>query len=152
MKNTVESLREELEVYLNGLVVMDDITRKDQEEVLDNFDEWAKTATIGDSYYYDNEVYTITAKSEEEEIEKPGTEVKFTVMCNAIYRGSLTIPDNIPKTKEDYLKYIQDNLGEVSVQDLEWLEDISPENAVTMEDVRDWGDLDEKEEDEEIEL
>ena len=152
MAKTIESLREELEVYTQGLVVMDDISRKEQEQVLEDFDEWAKKATIGDSYYYDNEVYTITAKSEEEDLDTPGTEVKFTVACNVIYHGSLIIPESVPKTKADYLNYIRENLCSVNVEDLEWLEDLSPKDAVTEEDVRDWGDLDEKEEDEDIEL
>lgn len=74
--------------------------------------------------------------------------VKFSVMCNAIYKGSLDVPDVQAKTKESILSYIHDHLGEVAVTDLEWLEDIDPENAVTEDDVRDWGDLIEEQEEE----
>lgn len=58
----IEELREQLEEYLQGLVVCDDITREEQGEVLDDFDNWAETAEYGDTYYYDDEEYTIESE------------------------------------------------------------------------------------------
>ena len=57
----IEELREELEEYLHGLVICDYITKEDENEVLDDFDNWAEKASPGDTYYYDGESYTLTA-------------------------------------------------------------------------------------------
>ena len=56
-----DELREELEEYLNGLRIYDYITRKRQENIMADFDEWCKTSEIGDTYYYDGEEYTLKA-------------------------------------------------------------------------------------------
>lgn len=55
----VEELRAQLEEYLHGLVICDDITRDDEEDVLDNFDNWAKEANYCDIYQYDDIDYTL---------------------------------------------------------------------------------------------
>lgn len=66
--------------------------------------------------------------------------VKFSVACNAVYQGELSIPDDIPCTKKATLSYIRNNLNEVAVTDLEWLSDYEDTaEAVMEEDVKDWG-------------
>ena len=55
----IEDLQMELEEYLDGLVICDDITRKERSEVLEDFCEWAKTAQYGDVYTYDDEMYEL---------------------------------------------------------------------------------------------
>jgi len=66
MNGTIYELKDELEEYLNGLRICDYITRPEQYEILDDFDEWASTATIGDTYYYDGNSYTINAIDEDD--------------------------------------------------------------------------------------
>ena len=60
--------------------------------------------------------------------------VKFSVMCKAVYDGELEIPDDVKKGDE--LKYIRENLQNVSIDNLEWIEDFPPEEAVTNDDIR----------------
>lgn len=62
--------------------------------------------------------------------------VKFDVVCTAMYTSSLDIPDAIAEDEEKVLKYIRTHLDECSVNDLDWIEDLDPEEAVTMEDIR----------------
>ena len=59
---------------------------------------------------------------------------KFSVACNAVYSGTLKIPDSVTEGNE--LTYIRNHLSNVPVVDLEWLEDLSPEEAVTEDDIR----------------
>lgn len=58
-ETAIEELREQLEEYLHGLVICDDITRDEESDVLDNFDNWAKDAEYGDTYCYDGIDYTL---------------------------------------------------------------------------------------------
>lgn len=58
-------LHDELEEYLNGLRICDDITRNEQEEILDDFDKWCETAQIGDTYCYDGQRYTLAEADDE---------------------------------------------------------------------------------------
>ena len=60
---------------------------------------------------------------------------RFTVMCNAIYKSSLEIPDEVPKGEE--LNYIREHLEKCNIEDdLRWVSDYPPETAVTKEDIR----------------
>ncbi len=52
-------LRHQFEDYLNGLRIMDDISRDEEGELLEDFDRWADSAQAGESYYYDAQVYTL---------------------------------------------------------------------------------------------
>lgn len=61
----------------------------------------------------------------------------FNVTCLSSYKGSLVIPDGIKDDKLQVLDYIRNNLPSVEVQDLEWLSDLDPDEAVTMDDIRD---------------
>lgn len=61
----------------------------------------------------------------------------FNVTCLSSYKGSLDIPDDIKDDKLQVLDYIRNNLPSVEVQDLEWLSDLDPDEAVTMDDIRD---------------
>ena len=63
--------------------------------------------------------------------------VSFNVTCEATYRGELTIPDEIKDDNLQVLDFIRENLANVAVTELEWLADIDPDNAVTMDDIRD---------------
>lgn len=62
--------------------------------------------------------------------------VKFKVGCIAVYDSELEIPDNIANDEKAVLDYIHTHLDECNVQDLEWLNDLDPEEAVTAEDIR----------------
>ena len=66
MDGTISELRDSLEEYLHGLVICDYISRSEENEVLDDFDFWAQTADIGDTYYYDNDSYTVSDFDEED--------------------------------------------------------------------------------------
>lgn len=61
--------------------------------------------------------------------------VKFTVGCMAFYNSNLNIPDEIINDKKKILNYIREHLNECKVDNLEWLEDLDPEEAVTLEDI-----------------
>lgn len=62
--------------------------------------------------------------------------VKFTVACTAMYHSELEIPDEIKNNEEEVLQYIRENLDQCPVDELEWLNDFEPNDAVTMEDIR----------------
>ena len=62
--------------------------------------------------------------------------VKFTVACTAVYQSELEIPKEIENDKKAILEYIHSHLDECNVEKLEWLNDLEPEDAVTMEDIR----------------
>ena len=62
--------------------------------------------------------------------------VKFSVACTAIYQSELDIPNEIKNDDEAILEYIHSHLDECVVDELEWLNDLDPEDAVTMEDIR----------------
>ena len=64
-EKAVEDIQEELEKYLQGLVINDYITRQEQIEVIDNFNNWAKDAQYCDVYYYDEEKYIMKEPTEE---------------------------------------------------------------------------------------
>lgn len=59
--------------------------------------------------------------------------VKFNVCCIAMHQGELEVADNL--TKEDILEEIHNNLENVPVEHLEWVNDLSPEDAVTINDI-----------------
>ena len=69
--------------------------------------------------------------------------VRFSVACMAVYQGSLEVPANL--TQKEVVEYIQDNLPVVPVKDLEWLEDLSDQEAVTADDVHNLQDFKEEE-------
>lgn len=62
--------------------------------------------------------------------------VKFNVACTAVYRSELEIPKEIENDEKAILEYIHSHLDECKVEELEWLNDLDPEDAVTMEDIR----------------
>ena len=49
-KEKIKSLKERLEEHLNGLVICDEITRKEAAEELRYFNKWSKTANWGDAF------------------------------------------------------------------------------------------------------
>ena len=59
--------------------------------------------------------------------------VKFSVECRAYYTGELIVSSDEPK---EVLKEIRERLNEVAVDELTWLEDLAPETAVTIDDIR----------------
>ena len=61
---------------------------------------------------------------------------KFKVACVAVYDSELEIPNEISNDEKAILEYIHNHLDECNVQDLEWLNDLDPDEAVTMEDIR----------------
>lgn len=63
--------------------------------------------------------------------------VEFSVACNAVYQSKLDIPDEIKDDEDKVLKYIRDNLDNCNVDELEWLSDLDPEDAVTIEYIKD---------------
>ena len=62
--------------------------------------------------------------------------VKFKVACTAVYDSELEIPNNIANNKKAILDYIHENLDKCEIHDLEWLNDLDPDDAVTAEDIR----------------
>lgn len=58
----IKKLKEELDEYLHGLVICDYITRNEQSEILNDFDNWSSTAEYGDTYYHDGREYTLKAE------------------------------------------------------------------------------------------
>ena len=75
----VSETRAQLEDYLNGLVICDDISRKEMDDVLDDFNQWCDEKLIPrtDSYFYDGETFDIEIDTddiyeilEDEEYEK----------------------------------------------------------------------------------
>ncbi len=62
--------------------------------------------------------------------------VKFKVACTAVYDSELEIPKEIVDDKDAILKYIHEHLNDCNVEDLEWLNDLDPDEAVTQEDIR----------------
>ena len=62
--------------------------------------------------------------------------VKFGVTCTAVYQSKLDVPDEIKNDEKAILEYIHEHLEECPVEDLEWLNDMDPEEAVTAEDIK----------------
>lgn len=62
--------------------------------------------------------------------------VKFKVTCIAVYDSELEIPNDIANDEKAILNYIHENLDKCEIQDLEWLNDLDPDEAVTAEDIR----------------
>lgn len=62
--------------------------------------------------------------------------VKFKVACTAVYDSELEIPKEIADDKDAILEYIHEHLNDCNVEDLEWLSDLDPDEAVTQEDIR----------------
>lgn len=62
--------------------------------------------------------------------------VKFKVACIAVYNSELEIPKEIADDKDAILKYIHEHLDDCNVEDLEWLNDLDYEEAVTQNDIR----------------
>lgn len=83
----ISSLREKLEDDLRGHCIADFITRKEMMEYLADFDEWAKTAKNGDTYYFDCYSYTLQNSYkivcwENEEMRDVGEPVYMTPICS----------------------------------------------------------------------
>lgn len=62
--------------------------------------------------------------------------VKFKAACIAVYDSELEIPKEIADDKDAILKYIHEHLDDCNVEDLEWLNDLDYEEAVTQNDIR----------------
>lgn len=60
METLIEVQKQELEDYLQGLAICDYITKYDMVAVLEDFDEWAKKAKLGDTYTYNGMEYTLS--------------------------------------------------------------------------------------------
>lgn len=66
--------------------------------------------------------------------------VIFSVICTATYSSELEIPNDIEiSTMDDLVQYINDNLDDAPVRDLEWMSDLD-HDAVIMEDIFDLQD------------
>ena len=64
------------------------------------------------------------------------SKVEFNVVCKAVYRSELEIPKEIRNDKKAILEYIRAHLDMCEVSELEWVSDLAPDEAVTMEDIR----------------
>ena len=71
-QDVIDELEGDLAEYLHGLVICDNITRREMSSVLWNFRRWTKTAEYGEEYTYDGNTYALmiprSDDSEEEEI------------------------------------------------------------------------------------
>lgn len=61
--------------------------------------------------------------------------VKFKVSCVAIYTSELPISDEIADNKKSILEYIHNHLSECNIENLEWINDLDSDDAVTQEDI-----------------
>lgn len=61
--------------------------------------------------------------------------VKFNVACVASYETELEIPEEIKNDEKEILDYIHSHLDECSVTELDWINDLDPDEAVTAEDI-----------------
>jgi hypothetical protein len=52
----------------------------------------------------------------------------FSVLCKALYKAELEIPDDVPAGEE--LSYVQEHINDLPVGDLAFVEDLEPEEAV----------------------
>ena len=66
LTDKLNELRDDLEENLHGENIAGYITKEDMMYTLDDFDRWAKTAKIGDSYYCSGIDYTLEIEDEEE--------------------------------------------------------------------------------------
>ncbi len=102
LREKLEELREELEEYLSGLRICDYISRKEEACVLSDFDKWAKTAKLGDSYSYDGNEYTVQRK-------------EFIQVTNIVYDLDNENDDaDLPKTMAVPVEYEGDEADYIS--------------------------------------
>lgn len=60
--------------------------------------------------------------------------VYFSYSCMAVAQGSLELPDEVKDGEE--LDYIRGHLDEAPSNDLEWIGDLDPEEAVEQDDIK----------------
>lgn len=79
-------------------------------------------------------------------------EVRFQVGCTALYKSNLDIPEDIDITDwQEVAEYICEHLDKCSqLSELTWIDDLSPEAAVCMEDINDEDLPDDPEQAEEV--
>ncbi len=71
-------------------------------------------------------------------------EVEFTYSLMATARGRLPLPDDVKDGEE--LEYIRDHLVEAVADDIEWIGDLDPDQAVDQDDICGvYGERDEEE-------
>ena len=63
----IDKLRKAFSEHLQSLVMCDNIECYEQYDALDDFDDWVRTAKVGDTYTYDEQSYTVTDFNEYEE-------------------------------------------------------------------------------------
>lgn len=64
------------------------------------------------------------------------SKVKFNISCIASYLSELNIPDDIANDKMAVLEYIRAHLNDCNVSELVWINDLEPDEAVTLEDIK----------------
>lgn len=62
--------------------------------------------------------------------------VHFTVTCIATYESELHIPKDIANDKNAVLAYIHENLENACIADLQWSNDLDPDEAVILDDIK----------------
>nr|DAE65029.1 MAG TPA: hypothetical protein [Bacteriophage sp.]DAF25699.1 MAG TPA: hypothetical protein [Caudoviricetes sp.]DAQ69205.1 MAG TPA: hypothetical protein [Caudoviricetes sp.] len=62
--------------------------------------------------------------------------VHFTVTCIATYESELPIPKDIANDKNAVLAYIHENLENACIADLQWSNDLDPDEAVILDDIK----------------
>ena len=60
--------------------------------------------------------------------------VNFSITCMAMYNAELDVEDSF--NEEEILNMIHEKLNTFPAKELIWLEDLEPEEAVTMDDIR----------------
>ena len=63
LMDAISMTREELDEYLHGLVICDEISSKEHAAELRHFDSWAKDADWGDEYCAEGMCFTIVEES-----------------------------------------------------------------------------------------
>nr|DAJ69614.1 MAG TPA: hypothetical protein [Caudoviricetes sp.] len=62
--------------------------------------------------------------------------VEFFVTCIATYESELAIPNDIANDKNAVLEYIHEHLENACIADLQWSNDLEPDEAVTLDDIK----------------
>ncbi len=61
--------------------------------------------------------------------------VFFYTTCTATYESSMEIPKEIQNDNQAVLEYIHKHLDNGDVRNLQWVGDLDPEDAVTIDDI-----------------
>lgn len=126
-------------------LMYDFLSLPEEVEITEEMEEDDVVDYLSDKYGYCINFLSIACESTKVAIPDNSCELEipFTVACTAVYHSSIKVPGSLKGNHEEILKYVQSHLDEAPVNDLEWISDLEPEDAVMMEDIKDFGDTQE---------